>query len=242
MSDNSILLLGKYYKNDYWASDFKKSKSQIRNVLSKIPWLQFEYLRANSQFEYVKDFSGSVLDVGAGKGITGLLFAKKGYSVSVLEPDKQNISQLQKNDNITTYNGNFENIEISEKFDIIVLSHVLEHVVDIKKFLNSLKKILTNKGIIFIEVPNCKNEHELLDSINKSPHLSHFNMNCLKKLLEILEFESVKYNTMYFTNDLSLFQHGIRFLKFLFFKKDVYIPKSSNSNILRIVIHNSDSK
>ena len=67
-------------------------------------------------------------------------------------------------------------------------------------------------------------------------------MNCLKKLLELLEFESIKYNTMYFTNDLSLFQHGIRFLKFLFFKKDAYIPKSSNSNILRIVIHKSDSK
>lgn len=46
-----------------------------------------------------------------------------------------------------------ENFFANEKFDVIILSHVLEHVKDREAFLANLKKILNKNGDLIVAIP-----------------------------------------------------------------------------------------
>ena len=77
-----------------------------------------------------------------------------------------------------------EDFSTDEVFDVIWLSHVLEHIIEPIHFLNKIKNNLKKDGVIFIEVPNCEYEPMLQNSIQKNPHLFHFTKNALSKLVE----------------------------------------------------------
>ena len=53
----------------------------------------------------------------------------------------------------------FEDIKINEKFDFIVLGHVLEHVIDPVQILKKCKNLLKPNGKIFAAVPNSNSIH-----------------------------------------------------------------------------------
>jgi SAM-dependent methyltransferase len=81
----------------------------------------------------------------------------------------------------------------NEQYDLIVMSHVLEHVINPLSFLNNATKKLKKDGIIFIEVP-CKDWlHKSIDE----PHLLFFDKKPMNHLLEKAGF-----------NDISLSYHG----------------------------------
>lgn len=67
-------------------------------------------------------------------------------------------------------------------FDLVVLSHVLEHVSDPKEFLHSILEGLRPGGVIFIEVPCNDWQHKALDE----PHLLFFDKKPMATLLESL--------------------------------------------------------
>lgn len=55
--------------------------------------------------------------------------------------------------NVEFYNQMFEDFETSKKFDAIVMSEVLEHVIDPQFVLQKAKSLLNSSGIIIITVP-----------------------------------------------------------------------------------------
>lgn len=79
-----------------------------------------------------------------------------------------------------------------EKFDIIILSHVLEHVADTKTFLRNIKKILKDSGELIIAVPqervrgDCTIFQLLYNIIRlrfENPHLVNYKYCELEKML-----------------------------------------------------------
>ncbi|HNQ69106.1 MAG TPA: class I SAM-dependent methyltransferase [Bacteroidales bacterium] len=82
-------------------------------------------------------------------------------------------------------------------YDVIVFFHVLEHIYDIKSFLNSTIKALKPGGKIIIAVPNCDAKMINLDvnlSANFPPHhVGHWNVITLKNLVY---FYPIKLNTI----------------------------------------------
>lgn len=104
---------------------------------------------------------GKVLDIGSGPGLFGLAACKnwgsnlQGYDV--VEPDPRMVKQLK---TFWELKGGevplsvFDHVEkVSGKYDLVVLSHVVEHLVNPIEFLSNLKKLLTPNGAIFVEVP-----------------------------------------------------------------------------------------
>jgi SAM-dependent methyltransferase len=65
-------------------------------------------------------------------------------------------------------------------FDIVVLAHVLEHVLEQAKFIQSIMA-LCPRGTLMIEVPN---EGAIAEWIKHSPHLSFFDEHTLLKVIE----------------------------------------------------------
>jgi 2-polyprenyl-3-methyl-5-hydroxy-6-metoxy-1,4-benzoquinol methylase len=61
---------------------------------------------------------------------------------------------VAKSNGINVRKGSIEQIKSNEKFDLIILSHVLEHLLNPSVFLKKIKSILSDNGILYIEVPS----------------------------------------------------------------------------------------
>jgi SAM-dependent methyltransferase len=123
----------------------------------------------------------SVLEIGPGHGI----FAKKWMSsfgtkkYSALESDKKCVDLLEK---LGVKVIDWENLIAHGKssFDLIVMSHVLEHLNDPKSLLSNINNLSKYSGFIFIEVP-------CLDYIYKTsyePHIFFYDKKSMRNLLE----------------------------------------------------------
>lgn len=128
----------------------------------------------------------SVLDFGCGGG--GFLLKVKNIckSSAGLEKDKYLRGMLTEA-GIAVY-GELE--ELKDKFDVITLFHVLEHLKDPRDILKKLSDLLNKSGTIIIEVPN--SDDALLELYKSKPfseftywgcHLYLFNNSTLKKLI-----------------------------------------------------------
>jgi len=75
-----------------------------------------------------------------------------------------------------------------EPFDLIVMSHVLEHISRPIEFISEATKNLRKGGVLFIEVPCRDWEHKPIDE----PHLLFFDKEPMKRLLENQGFGEIK--------------------------------------------------
>jgi len=132
-------------------------------------------------------------DVGAGYGYLGLVASKSKNSnlkrYSAVEADKRFHSALKETWdewNADSQLMTFATIDqVDEKCEVVALSHLLEHVRDPLHFIISTKKILTENGILFIDVPYRDDQIKS----NVFPHLLFFSPNNIRMLLELAELE-----------------------------------------------------
>ena len=80
----------------------------------------------------------------------------------------------------------------NEKFDVIILSHVLEHIRDRDGFVKNLKKLLKEDGVLIIAIPqerirgDCtiiELSHNLMKGDFENPHVVKINYQELNDLL-----------------------------------------------------------
>ena len=68
---------------------------------------------------------------------------------------------------------------INEKFDILSLIHVLNHIVDLEVFMQEVKKLLKSDGQVIIQVPyilKSISDLVIIESINHFSKLSIFKL------------------------------------------------------------------
>ena len=100
----------------------------------------------------------SLLDVGCGGGLLSEPMCRLGAKVTGIDASKKNIEiakiHAKKNNlkikYIKTSPEKFKN----EKFDIILNMEIVEHVADLKYFINSCTKLLKKNGIMFVATIN----------------------------------------------------------------------------------------
>jgi len=79
-------------------------------------------------------------------------------------------------------------IEDTDPVDLVVMSHVLEHVSNPIEFLKNATQNLRKGGVLFIEVPCRDWEHKPI----YEPHLLFFDKDPMQHLLRNLGFEDIK--------------------------------------------------
>jgi 2-polyprenyl-3-methyl-5-hydroxy-6-metoxy-1,4-benzoquinol methylase len=181
------------YKKSYW--DERTSEKSINSGFSDI---DSEGKKRNwiSQFAYCKQFFNEkkeVLEIGSGVGQAMFWFESKGFNITGIEPDARNvklINKILKNSNCV--NEKIEDIKLEQKFDIIWMVHVLEHLVDPVSVLIRIKNNMKKNSIFFIEVPNCENKKMLDASINENPHVFHFTKKSLENIIKKSGFKIKK--------------------------------------------------
>jgi len=105
------------------------------------------------------DPESSVLELGLGHGVSTNIFSNyfKKYKVieaspAVIDNFRKQFSQCKAN----VVESYFEDFESKEKFDIIILGFIMEHVDDPDLILEKYKKFLSPQGRVFISVPNAE--------------------------------------------------------------------------------------
>ncbi|QRR03397.1 class I SAM-dependent methyltransferase [Dyadobacter sandarakinus] len=100
----------------------------------------------------------TILDIGAGNGISSINLALKGYTVTVVEPDPsdtvganairilQNAYQL---DNMQIHENYAEEIGFqSGSFDVVYVRQAMHHAYELKKFVSECARVLKPGGIL----------------------------------------------------------------------------------------------
>ncbi|WP_372795042.1 class I SAM-dependent methyltransferase [Lutibacter sp.] len=179
--------LGNYYESSDYIShtDSKKSFTDKLYQIVKGYTLNKKLSLINS----FKTEQKNLLDVGCGTGDFLLNCKNNGWNVVGVEPN-QNAKSLAESkltvNSISKIYTNLSDIN-SEKFDVITLWHVLEHVTNLEVYILNLKQLLKPNGVLVIAVPNFKSYDanyykQFWAAFDVPRHLWHFS----KKSIQLL--------------------------------------------------------
>lgn len=177
------------YKNEY--------HNNIKNKLFEIAKSKMRYARSLSQFNFIKQTidlkNKDICEIGAFDGLLLSLFKK----------NNNNVFGYELNDDARVYAKKKYDIDLKEnflesksKYDIIILSHVIEHFREPKEILIKIKSMLKENGFIYIEVPNSPMPNEcsynMLMRYLNTEHIVNFNMDNLIKFVESVDLKIVR--------------------------------------------------
>ena len=188
------------YKNSYYDEKFK-----IADLIKPL----FRRARCISQFEYIKkraqlNVNGkSAIEIGAGDGMLLSLFKNEGALTKGVEFSDHYRDYCKKKYDILLQSLDY--FEIHGQFDILMMSHVLEHFCDVQKVMKKAHELLKPGGYFFIEIPNSPLSSnvpgEFLSQFLNTIHTFNFTPTSITKLVNQHPFEII--NIERFTYRLS---------------------------------------
>jgi SAM-dependent methyltransferase len=98
------------------------------------------------------------LELGCSDGFFTSFISTNVNTIDVVDATKKNLdtAKQKKLRNANYYLSLFEEFKTKKKYDCIIASYILEHVLDHIKLLKIIKKLLKPDGKLFIIVPNAK--------------------------------------------------------------------------------------
>ena len=127
---------------------------RIEYITEKIKQ-EFNLINRNSNF--LKDLK--ILDIGCGGGLISEPLARLGGEVTGIDASEKNIKvaklhSKKNNLNINYFNKSPEQLNNSEKFDIVLNLEVVEHVENVDLYIKSCGNLLKKNGIMFTATLN----------------------------------------------------------------------------------------
>lgn len=164
------------------------------------------WFRDRVQLAKVKDYkkfikpNASIIEVGAGSGILIESLKRFGPSTWKLTANEFEMKRLQRlaGKGIEFAIGNFETIDFKEKYDVIIMNQLIEHLYDPASMLKRCHSLLNKDGIVIIETPNYLSlDQKLFKSkywggYHIPRHFNIYSYKTLKQHLQLHNFNIVK--------------------------------------------------
>lgn len=139
----------KYY-DGYYKNQSKYEGTRQHEMHDEFTYKTFEYI--------LKKFiskEANILEVGCSTGKLLNFIKKKGYKKLMgIEPAPECKIIAKKNYNISVVTSTLDNFKTKKKYDLIIFSAVLEHLVDIRNAVIRSHSLLKDNGLIYISVPD----------------------------------------------------------------------------------------
>ena len=137
---------------------------------------------------------GKIADVGAGSG--GLLIPLHDAGYSVVGCDVGgDFLERGRNLGLDLRHGSYETLANDGPFDLIVVSHVLEHVAEPAPFLTGLRELAKGDGKLYVELPGLRAvARDYGDPLRyfQNAHLWNFDLDSLSRTLSETGWSFVK--------------------------------------------------
>ena len=146
-------------------------------------------LRCEKEYQFLSKYTKNkiILDFGCGPGygsamlaehakkVIGIDIDSKPFNYAIKTYKKPNLAfKLVKSD---SYPLEFED----EKFDVIISRHVIEHILDVRSYLNELKRILKKDGYVIFITPNRKSRLLPFQKPVHNDHVKEYTYKSFKK-------------------------------------------------------------
>jgi hypothetical protein len=176
---------------------YKKQNHQKKILLNRA----LRFIESRFDFKGMKN----VIDVGSGDFSLLEILMERHPEKSF---DAVNVSyESDHRGKIRVFRTMLEDLEEGgNRYQLIILSHILEHVADFELFFAGLRKIITDETELYVEVPYQVGPGILL---NRGFHLQHINYFTPKTLERLLASYGYGLNSLEFDTEGGYFHYGI---------------------------------
>jgi|SRR5690554_618192 len=196
-----------------------KSKDEVKEFYEKFSkTLIRDKIYPNSRHYKIKSYLRNiffenqiekVLEIGCGIGILSEYISKKGKKVTSIDISEENIKFAKSTvKNVEFHAGDFLEFSFNDKYDLITLFDVLEHIPKEKYSIvfKKIKELSNENSLIVITIPdaqflNYTREHrpEILQVVDESIYFNELKNIIDEKNLEILKYEKygIDYDNQY---------------------------------------------
>ncbi len=218
--------IAKYYNDKNYISHTNKANTPINLVYKAVRSITLAQKK-----KLIQNYTTgkSCLDFGCGSGVFIDYMQNHGYLAEGFETHQETANAAHDLTGVSIL-SELKSIG-KDKYDIVTAWHVLEHVHDLKTTLKTLRKSLTNDGVLFVAVPNHQSDDakyygQFWAAYDVPKHLYHFDQNAMSTLakkckLEVIDVHPMVFDSYYVsllseknktgnTNYLAALRSGIR--------------------------------
>lgn len=155
MDDASI---EKFYDKYYFAHMFTSSSSKQSVGMDESEYINEEYESGKNIYKTISKYktltnNTKVLEVGCGAGGALKYFSENDCSVYGCDFASKYLELAQDNNPEGIFKfGSFDKFS-NEKFDVVIISDVVEHLIDPESFFKDLRGLLNKDSVVYINVP-----------------------------------------------------------------------------------------
>lgn len=194
--------IGKYYDAPEYISHTDTDKGLINSLYHMARKIALKS-KTDLILKYASEKNGTLLDIGSGTGYFLHSMCKEKWIVTGIEKSESTRKYAHNKFGLNIQSSDYlEQIPAKTK-DVITLWHVLEHIENLNKTMETLHHVLKDNGVLFIALPN-KNSFdsryykEYWAAYDVPRHLWHFSPENFSLLAEKHDFSVVEMKKMNF--------------------------------------------
>ncbi|NIQ13747.1 MAG: methyltransferase domain-containing protein [Candidatus Dadabacteria bacterium] len=183
----------RFYSSKVRPSVFENGEVFNSRFLEKIKEIFIIRPMLNKLYGLFKNKRGPrLLDIGCSTGWITSIARNIGFNVKGLESNSKSANIAREKYGLEIIEGFIEDLDLDEKFDVIVMMHVLEHFTDPIDTLTKVNDLLSENGKLLIVVPNGESlgTEIFMENYNWNVprHLSFFTKNSMNLILAKSQF------------------------------------------------------
>ena len=191
--------LGRYYESEDYISHTDAKKSLVDKMYHTVKGYNLK-----SKLSLINSYAGTdktILDVGAGTGDFLVRAKNDGWKITGIEPN--GLARLKAEEKGVMLLDDLNTLPIGQKFEVITLWHVLEHLPDLESQVSKLVGLLTETGTLVVAVPNFKSYDakyykEYWAAFDVPRHLWHFSQKSIQNIFGKYGMKLVRTKPMFF--------------------------------------------
>lgn len=198
--------IGRYYESPDYISHTDTARGAMNTVYH---WVRSFMLRRKARLvERLSGHgSGRLLDIGSGTGYFADTMRRRGWQTDTIEKSAEARAFAQQHFGITSWGEEAYATLGDKSYDTITLWHVMEHIEQLNRLWDGLRRWLKDDGVLIVAVPNCSGydaQHYGADwaAYDVPRHLWHFTPTTMEAFarkhgLRLTEMKAMPFDAFY---------------------------------------------